>query len=76
MISYKPVNSNNNWSFEIGTESGTDVPIHVVVGFQSAQRAGPDQSQNNATFDRPDIIEASCNVGTVRYPDHEYQIDY
>ena len=76
MISSKPVNSNNNWRMEIGTESGTDVPIYVIVGFQSAARAGPNQEQNNAIFDRLDVIEASCNVGTVRYPDHEYQVDF
>ena len=76
MISYKPVNSNNNWMMAIGVESGSDVPMIVIVGFQSAARAGPDQTQNNSIFDRPDIIEASCNVGTVRYPDHDFQIDY
>ena len=76
MISYKPVNSNNNWKMEIGVESGSDVPIYVVVGVQSAARAGPDQTQNNAIFDRPDIIEASCNIGSVRYPEHEYQVDF
>ena len=27
MVSYKPLNANNNWSFEIGVESGSDVPI-------------------------------------------------
>ena len=27
-------------------------------------------------IDRLDIIEASCNVGSVRYPEHEYQIDF
>ena len=59
---------------ERGTESGTDVPIYVIVGFQSAARAGPNQEQNNAIFDRLDVIEASCNVGTVRYLEHEYQI--
>ena len=61
---------------EIGTESGTDVPIYVIVGFQTAARAGPNQTQNNAIFDRLDVIEASCNIGTVRYPDNEYQIDF
>ena len=76
MISSKPVNSNNNWRMEIGTESGTDVPIYVIVGFQSAARAGPNQEQNNAILDRLDVIEASCTIGTVRYPDHEYQVDF
>ena len=70
-ITQKPINSNNNWIMEIGTESGTDVPIYVIVGFQTAARAGPNQTQNNAIFDSPDIIEASCNIGTVRYPDNE-----
>ena len=75
-ISSKPVNSNNNWRMEIGVESGNNVPIYVIVGFQSAARAGPNQEQNNAIFDRLDVIEASCNVGTVRYPEHEYQVDF
>ena len=76
MISYKPVNTNNSWCFEIGVESGTDIPIYVIVGFQSAARAGPDQTQNNAIFDRLEVIEASCNVGTTRYPDNEFQVDF
>ena len=40
MVSYKPVNTNNYWSFEIGVESGTDIPIYVTVGFQSTVRVG------------------------------------
>ena len=47
-----------------------------IVGFQTQTRAGPDQEQNNAIFDAPDIIEASCNIGTTSYPDHEYQVDF
>ena len=76
MVSNKPVNSNNNWGFEIGVESGSDIPVYVIVAFQTAARAGPYQTQNNAIFDRLDVIEASCNVGTVGYPDKEYQKDF
>ena len=76
MVSYKPLNSNNNWMMGMGVEGGSDEPIFVIVGFQSAQKAGPDQTQNNARSDCLDVIEASCNVGTQRYPDHEFQIDY
>ena len=76
MVSYKPVKTNKNWSFEIGVESGTDIPICVIVGFQSAARTGPDQTQNNAIFERPDVIEASCNVGSVKDPDNEFQKDF
>ena len=70
MVSHKPVSSNNNRTIEIGVETGSDVPIYVIV------RAGPDQFQNNAIFDRLDIIEASSNIGSVRYPEHEYQVDF
>ena len=53
-----------------------DIPIYVIVGFQTADRSGPDQTQNNGIFDRLDIIEASCQIGSVRYPEHEYQVDF
>ena len=75
-VSSKPVNLNNNWRIEIGSLSGIDFPIYVIVGFQSQARTGPDQRQNNAVFDRLDVIEASCNIGSVRYPEHEYQVDF
>ena len=74
--SSKPVNSNNNWSFENGTETQTDIPIYVIVGFQTVDKAGPDQLQNNALFDRLDIIEASCPISSVRFPEHEYQVHF
>ena len=54
----------------------TDIPIYIIVIFQSQTRSGPDQTQNNAIFDRLDVIEASCNIGSLRYPDNEYQIDF
>ena len=76
MVSYKPVNTNNYWNFEIGVESGTDIPTYVIVGFQTTVRVRPDQTQNNAIFGRPDMIEASCIVGTTRYPDNEFQVDF
>ena len=75
-VSSKQVNSNNKWRMEIGSLSGIDIPIYVIVGFQSQARTGPNQRQNNAIFDRVDVIEASCNIGSVRYPEHEYQVDF
>ena len=40
-------------------------------------RVSPDQLQNNAIFDRPDIIECSCHIGAVKFPDtNEYQVDF
>ena len=75
-ISTKTVNSNNNWTFELGVEAGIDIPIDVIVGFQSAARLSPDQTQNNGVFDQLDIIGASLKVGSERYPDNEMSLDY
>ena len=60
---------------EIGSLSGIDIAIYVIVGFQSAERTGPNEEQNNAIFDNLDVIEASCKIGSARYPQHEYQVD-
>ena len=76
MVSTKPVNSNNRWTMEIGTESGTDVPIYLIVGFQSTNKFNADQAHSNGIFDRLDVTEASCHIGTTRYPDTEYSIDF
>ena len=61
---------------EIGSLSGIRIPIYVIVGSQSQARIGPNQRQNNAIFDRLDVIEASCKIGSVGYPDIEYQVDF
>ena len=76
VMSTKSVDGNNTWTFELGVEAGMDIPIYVIVGFQTANRIGPDQTQNNGIFDRLDVIGASLKNGSERYPDNEIQIDY
>lgn len=76
VMSTKSVNGNNTWTFELGVEAGMDIPIYVIVGFQTATRMGPSQEQNNGIFDRLDVIGASLKIGSERYPDNEMQIDY
>ena len=75
-ISAKPVDKHNRWSMVIGSLSGTEIPIYVIVGFQKQVTEGRNQKQNNAIFDTPDIIDASCKIGTARYPNNPYQIDF
>ena len=36
---------------------------YAIIGFQTQDRFSPNQLQNNAIFDCPDIIEASCHIG-------------
>ena len=45
----KEVNTQNLWSFELGTQEGVNVPIWIIVGFQQSDRQH-DQNLNNDTF--------------------------
>ena len=45
----KKVNTQNLWSFELGTQEGTNVPIWIIVGFQQSDRQH-DQNLYNDTF--------------------------
>ena len=52
----KDVNTNNNWTFELGSSSESS-PIFVIVGFQARNKIDS-QTHNNATFDRLPISNA------------------
>ena len=64
----KEVNTQNLWSFELGTQEGVNVPIWIIVGFQQSDRQH-DQNLNNDTFYRPPVTSAQCIIGTEKYPD-------
>ena len=59
----KEVNTQNLWSFELGTQEGVNVPIWFIVGFQQRERQ---DSQNlaNGTFYKPQVTSAQCVIGT------------
>ena len=56
----KDVNTNNNWTFELGN-SGESTPIWIIVGFQ-ARNKSDSQTHNNAIFDRLNISNAVCKI--------------
>ena len=64
----KQVNTQNLWTFELGTQEGVNVPIWIIVGFQQSGRQN-DQNINNDTFYRPLVTSAQCIIGTEKYPD-------
>ena len=64
----KEVNTQNFWTFELGTQEGINVPIWVFVVFQQMDRQN-DQNLNNDTFARLPVISAQVVTGTERYPD-------
>ena len=63
--------------FWIRSKIRDELPIYAIIAFQNQDRFSPDQTQNNAIFDRPDIIECSCVLGVTKFPDtNEYQVDF
>ena len=71
----KEVNTQNLWSFELGTQEGVNVPILIIIGFQQSDRQH-DQDLNNDTFYRPPVTSAQCIIGTEKYPDSAILLNY
>ena len=71
----KEVNTQNLWTFELGTQEGINVPIWIYVGFQQNDRQH-DQNLNNDTFVRLPIISAQVIIGTEKYADGAILIIY
>ena len=71
----KEVNTQNLWSFELGTREGINVPIWRFVVFQQNDRQN-DQIFNNDTFFRPLVTSAQCIIGTDKYPDSGILLNY
>ena len=70
----KDVNTNNNWTFELGN-SGESTPTFVIVGFQARNKIDS-QTHDNATFDRLSVSNAVCKIGSEKYPDDGIECDY
>ena len=71
----KEVNTQNFWTFELGTQEGINIPTWIFVGFQQNDRQH-DQNLNNDTFVRPPVISAQVVIGTERYPDSAILLNY
>ena len=71
----KEVNTQNLWTFEIGTQEGINVPIWIFVAFPQNDRQN-DQNLNNDTFCRPLVTSAQCIIGTEKYPDSGILLNY
>ena len=71
----KEVNTQNLWTFELGTQEGINVPIWIIVGFQQTDRQH-DQSINNDTFYRLPVTSAQGIFGTEKYPDSAILLNY
>ena len=71
----KEVNTQNFWTFELGSQEGINIPTWIFVGFQQNDRQH-DQNLNNDTFVRLPVISAQVVIGTERYPDSGILLNY
>ena len=71
----KEVNTQNLWTFELGTHQGINIPTWIFVAFQQNDRQN-DQNLNNDTFVRLPVISAQVVIGTERYPDSGILLNY
>ena len=71
----KEVNTQNFWTFELGTQEGINIPTWIFVGFQQNDRQY-DQNLNNDTFVRLPVTSAQVIIGTERYPDSGILLNY
>ena len=71
----KEVNTQNFWTFELGTQEGINTPSWIFVAFQQNDRHH-DQNLNNDTFVRLPVISAQVVIGTERYPDSAILLNY
>ena len=71
----KEVNTQNFWTFELGTQEGNNIPIWIFVAFQQNDRQN-DQNLNNDTFYRPLVTSSQCIIGTEKYPDSGILLNY
>ena len=78
IIFRKDVNTNSNWTFELGSSGGEaaqSCPTFVIVGFQARNKIDS-QVHDNAVFDRLPISNAVCKIGSEKYPDDGIECDY
>ena len=71
----KEVNTQNFWSFELGTQEGINIPTWKFIAFQQNDRQH-DQNLNNDTFVRHPVISAQVVIGTERYPDSAILLNF
>ena len=69
----KEVNTQNLWTFELGTD--INVPIYIFIAFQQNDRQN-NQNLNNDSFYRPLVTSAQCIIGTEKYPDSGILLNY
>ena len=70
----KNVDTNNNWTFELGQSENLN-PVYIIVGFMQQNKLNS-QVHNNSVFDTLPIIQAQCKIGSENFPENGIMCDY
>ena len=71
----KEVNSQNFWTFELGTQEGINIPVKIFTVFRQSDREH-DQNLNNDTFFRMPVTSAQCTIRTEKNPNSAVLLNY
>ena len=74
-VPMKEVNTQNLWSFELGTQEGVNVPLWIIVGFQQKERQDSQNLANDTLYRLP-VTSAQCIIGTEKNPDSAILLIY
>ena len=71
----KQINNRNLWNFELGSQNSMIVPMRIIVGFQQRDRQDS-RNLNIDTFCRLPAAHAQSFIGTEKYPDAGFLLNY
>ena len=74
-IFIKQVNTQNLWTFELGTQKSINVPKWIFAGFQQMDRKNS-ENLNNDSFYRPPVTSAHVVISSERYLDNSLSLDH
>ena len=70
----KNVDTNNNWTFELGQSENLN-PVYIIVAFMRQNKLNS-QVHNNSVFDTLPIIQAQTKIGSENFPENGIMCDY
>ena len=71
---YKNVPNATNFLFDLGMESGMEIPQYIIVGFENNNVN--EQTHDASTFDVMNATECYCKIGSEFYPEDRMNINY
>ena len=71
----RKITNNGLWTFELGIESGKNIPSWIIIGFMADEKFDS-QLEDNSVFDWLPISQAVCRIGSDRYPNDYINLDY